>query len=193
MSEQQHGRSSSTPSMGAAEPVGGGVQCGCFAHSPGTMRGMLEMTMGSRKTVPLRMLRIVPLGPPHLVKRGDSGGCQQMERRVVRSMPSSVWRLSPPVLSSVIPAFLSAPPTQLAAKTSSTRCSSGVMVAHLMPTLNFLMAFAASIVTCAESLSSLGGEAASSYQNQSIPLAPRLVPIIESKSNRIDGSPQLAS
>ena len=30
------------------------------------MRGMLEMTMGSRKTVPLRMLRIVPLGDFHI-------------------------------------------------------------------------------------------------------------------------------
>ena len=94
---------------------------------------------------------------------------------------------------SVIQAFLSVHVRAEQKNAPSTRCSSGVMVAHLMPTLNFLMAFAASIVTCAESLSSLGGEAASSYQNQSIPLAPRLVPIIESKSNRIDGSPQLAS
>ena len=30
------------------------------------MRGMLEMTMGSRNTVPLRMLRIVPLGDFHI-------------------------------------------------------------------------------------------------------------------------------
>lgn len=35
-------------------------------HSPGTMRGMLEITIGSRNTVPLRMLRIVPLGDFHI-------------------------------------------------------------------------------------------------------------------------------
>ncbi len=36
---------------------------GCF--QPGRRRGMRGMTMGSRNTVPPRMLRIVPLGESH--------------------------------------------------------------------------------------------------------------------------------
>lgn len=60
------------------------------------------MTMGSRNTVPLRMLRIVPFGLFHIL-----------------------WRPN-----------------------SLTRASSGVIVAHLMPTLNSWMARAASTVTC---------------------------------------------
>ena len=55
---------------------------------PGTRRGTLSTTMGSLKTVPFRMLRMVPLGLLHI--------------------------------------FLSL--------NSFTRASSGVMVAHLMPT-----------------------------------------------------------
>ena len=58
------------------------------------------MTIGSRKTVPPRMLRIVPLGDFHIFLRPNS----------------------------------------------STRASSGVIVAHLTPTPCFLIAFAASIV-----------------------------------------------
>ncbi len=77
---------------------------------PGTMRGMLEMTMGSRKTVPFKMLRMVPLGDRHISLSLNS----------------------------------------------CTRSSSGVMVAHLMPTLNFLMALAASTVTWSFVLSRLG-------------------------------------
>ena len=57
--------------------------------------------MGSLKTVPPRIFRMVPLGLNHI--------------------------------------FLSL--------NSSTRASSGVMVAHLTPTLYFLMASAASMVT----------------------------------------------
>ena len=34
---------------------------------PGTRRGIRGMTMGSRKTVPPRMLRMVPLGESHTV------------------------------------------------------------------------------------------------------------------------------
>jgi len=68
---------------------------------PGTSRGMLEMTMGSRKTTPPRMLRIVPFGDFHIFFRPNS----------------------------------------------STRASSGVIVAHLTPTPCSLIAFAASIVT----------------------------------------------
>ncbi len=67
---------------------------------PGTSRGMLEMTIGSRKITPPRMLRMVPFGDRHIF-------------------------LSP---------------------NSSTRASSGVMVAHLTPTPCFLIAFAASTV-----------------------------------------------
>ena len=33
---------------------------------PGTKRGMLEMTIGSRKTTPPRMLRMVPFGERHI-------------------------------------------------------------------------------------------------------------------------------
>jgi hypothetical protein len=55
---------------------------------PGTRRGMFEMTIGSRKMTPPRMLRIVPLG-----------------ERYMRLRPNS-----------------------------STRASSGVIVAHLTPT-----------------------------------------------------------
>ena len=68
---------------------------------PGTSRGMLLMMIGSRKTTPPRMLRIVPFGERHIFFRPNS----------------------------------------------STRASSGVMVAHLTPTPCCLMAFAASTVT----------------------------------------------
>src|SRR4051812_29429119 len=67
----------------------------------GTSRGMLSMTIGSRKITPPRMLRIVPLGERYI-------------------------RLSP---------------------NSSTRASSGVIVAHFTPTPCCLMALAASTVT----------------------------------------------
>ena len=68
---------------------------------PGTSRGMLLMMIGSRKTTPPRMLRIVPFGETHIFFRPNS----------------------------------------------STRASSGVIVAHLTPTPYCLMAFAASTVT----------------------------------------------
>ena len=68
---------------------------------PGTSRGTLDMMIGSRKTTPPRMLRIVPFGDRHIFFRPNS----------------------------------------------STRASSGVMVAHLTPTPCRLMALAASIVT----------------------------------------------
>ena len=68
---------------------------------PGIRRGTLEMTIGSRKMQPPRMLRIVPLGDFHI--------------------------------------FLSL--------NSSTRASSGVIVAHLTPTPCCLMALAESTVT----------------------------------------------
>ena len=68
---------------------------------PGTSRGMFEQMIGSRKTTPPRMLRMVPFGDLHIC-------------------------LSP---------------------NSSTRASSGVMVAHLTPTPCSLMALAASTVT----------------------------------------------
>src|SRR6185503_12229640 len=67
---------------------------------PGTRRGMLLMTIGSRKIVPPRMLRIVPLGEGHIFFRPNS----------------------------------------------TTRASSGVIVAHLTPTPYFLIAFAESTV-----------------------------------------------
>src|SRR3954453_20480041 len=67
----------------------------------GTSRGMLLMTIGSRKITPPRMLRMVPLGERYI-------------------------RLSP---------------------NSSTRASSGVIVAHFTPTPYSLMALAASTVT----------------------------------------------
>ena len=68
---------------------------------PGTNRGTVEITMGSRNTTPPRMLRMVPFGDRHIF-------------------------FSP---------------------NSSTRASSGVMVAHLTPTPYRLIAFAASTVT----------------------------------------------
>ena len=68
---------------------------------PGTILGTLFRRMGSRKTVPLRMLRMVPLGDLYISERLNS----------------------------------------------LTRCSSGVMVAHLIPTLYLRIACAASIVT----------------------------------------------
>ncbi|CKS58787.1 Uncharacterised protein [Mycobacterium tuberculosis] len=68
---------------------------------PGTSRGTLEITIGSRKIVPPKMFRIVPLGDSHIF-----------------------FRLN-----------------------SSTRASSGVIVAHFTPTPCFLIAYAASIVT----------------------------------------------
>ncbi len=68
---------------------------------PGTSRGTFDMMIGSRKTTPPRMLRIVPFGERHIFLRPNS----------------------------------------------STRASSGVMVAHLTPTPCRLMALAASIVT----------------------------------------------
>lgn len=74
---------------------------------PVTRRGMFLQMMASRKTVPPKMLRMVPLGDRHM-------------------------NLS---------------------LNSSTRCSSGVIVAHLMPTLYFLMASAQSTVTWSSVLS----------------------------------------
>ena len=68
---------------------------------PGTSRGMFEITIGSRKITPPRMLRIVPFGDLHIFFRPNS----------------------------------------------STRASSGVIVAHLTPTPCRLIAWAASIVT----------------------------------------------
>ena len=68
---------------------------------PGTRRGTFEMTIGARKIVPPKMLRIVPFGDSHI--------------------------------------FLSL--------NSSTRASSGVMVAHFTPTPCLRMASAESMVT----------------------------------------------
>ncbi len=68
---------------------------------PGTSRGMLEITIGSRKITPPRMLRIVPFGERHIFFRPNS----------------------------------------------STRASSGVIVAHLTPTPCRAIAFAESMVT----------------------------------------------
>jgi hypothetical protein len=70
-----------------------------FVH-PGTSRGTFEITIGSRKMTPPRMLRMVPLG-----------------ERYIRFSPNS-----------------------------STRASSGVIVAHFTPTPCFLIASAASTV-----------------------------------------------
>ena len=67
---------------------------------PGTRRGTLEITIGSRKMTPPRMLRIVPFGERYISLRPNS----------------------------------------------STRASSGVIVAHLTPTPYSLIAFAASTV-----------------------------------------------
>ena len=67
---------------------------------PGTRRGTFLQMIGSRNTVPPRMLRIVPLGERHIFLRPNS----------------------------------------------FTRPSSGVMVAHLTPTLLALIASAASTV-----------------------------------------------
>jgi hypothetical protein len=77
---------------------------------PGTRRGMFFNTMGSRKTVPLSTLRMVPLGERHIC-------------------------FSP---------------------NSATRAASGVMVAHLTPTLHCWMACAASSVTLSSVASRCG-------------------------------------
>ncbi len=68
---------------------------------PGTSRGTLAITIGSRKMTPPMMLRIVPLGERHI--------------------------------------FFSS--------NSSTRASSGVIVAHFTPTPCSRIAWAASTVT----------------------------------------------
>ena len=39
---------------------------------PGTNRGMVEITIGSRKTTPPRMLRMVPFGERHIFLRPNS-------------------------------------------------------------------------------------------------------------------------
>ena len=67
---------------------------------PGTSRGTFEITIGSRKMTPPRMLRIVPFGERYISLRPNS----------------------------------------------STRASSGVIVAHLTPTPCSLIALAASTV-----------------------------------------------
>ena len=67
---------------------------------PGTNLGTFEHIIGSRKTTPPKILRIVPLGERHISFKSNS----------------------------------------------STRCSSGVIVAHFIPTLHFFIAFAASTV-----------------------------------------------
>src|SRR5271165_3478688 len=51
--------------------------CACLpitigSVQPGTNRGMLETTIGSRKTTPPRMLRIVPFGDRHIFFRPNS-------------------------------------------------------------------------------------------------------------------------
>lgn len=77
---------------------------------PGTIRGIRSRTIGSLKTVPLRIERMVPLGLFHIFFKLNS------------------W----------------------------TRASSGVMVAHLIPTLYFKIASAESIVTWSLVASRLG-------------------------------------
>lgn len=90
------------------------------------MRGMVSRTMGSRKTVPLRIDLIVPFGLFHIFFNPNSIHTHQSR---IPDRPS----LSP-----------------------LTRSSSGVMVAHLIPTLCSRMAFAASTVTWSFVASRLG-------------------------------------
>src|SRR3954447_20695642 len=79
---------------------------------PGTRRGMLEMTIGSRKITPPRMLRMVPLG-----------------ERYIRLRPNSSTRAS----SRVIVAHFTPTPCSLMALAASTVIWSSVLSRDSMP------------------------------------------------------------
>src|ERR1700722_444672 len=87
---------------------------------PGTGLGMRERTIGWRKTVPPKIFRI------WIDPRSDHW--QREESRDALTVPFGLFHIS-------------------FSLNSLTRSSSGVMVAHFMPTLCFKMAFAASMVT----------------------------------------------
>lgn len=97
--------------------------------------------MGSRKTVPFRMFRIVPFGLFHISFSLNSVQGQHTmhaHQPASRATHSQVRALG---TGTQVP--YSGKPRQGMEKTGSqcglptTRCSSGVIVAHLIPTLNF--------------------------------------------------------
>ena len=120
---------------------------------PGTRRGMLSITMGSRNTVPFKMLRMVPLGLFHICSQGRGRGGARgagLAGFSARGMWASTRHRRLPMTSATCkgPAQCTghcqwpAPRIRPAQHTffrlnSLTRASSGVMVAHLMPTLCF--------------------------------------------------------
>src|SRR5271165_1041899 len=59
---------------------------------PGTNRGMLETTMGSRNTTPPRMLRIVPFGERHIFFRPNSV-TRSSSGVIVAHLTPTPWRL----------------------------------------------------------------------------------------------------
>ena len=77
---------------------------------PGTRRGMFEMTMGSRKIVPPRMLRIVPLGEDHMRLRPNSATRASSGVMVAHLTPtpcrSIAWAASTVTWSSVASRFV---------------------------------------------------------------------------------------
>lgn len=106
---------------------------------PGTRRGMLRQMIGSRNTVPPKIFRMVPFGLSHIFFKLNSTFvlfiCQPQKQWFL-----SFWKKC---------CCLSFEREKL----PLTRASSGVIVAHLIPTLYFCMAFAASMVTWSSVLS----------------------------------------
>lgn len=92
-----------------------------------TRRGMFLQMMASLKTVPPRIFLMVPLGDFHICFNLNS------ETQQTKTLP-----------------LIATYNTSSDANWPSTLASSGVMVAHLMPTLYLLMASAHSTVTTAK-------------------------------------------
>ena len=59
---------------------------------PGTSRGTFDMMIGSRKTTPPRMLRIVPFGERHIFFRSNSATRASSGVMVAHLTPTP-WRL----------------------------------------------------------------------------------------------------
>ncbi len=76
---------------------------------PGTRRGTLEQMIGSRKTTPPRMLRIVPLGDFHIFFRPNSATRASSGVMVAHFTPTPcfwiAWAASTVTLSSVASRF----------------------------------------------------------------------------------------
>lgn len=98
------------------------IVMGCV--HPGTRRGMFLHRIGSRKTVPPKIFRMVPFGLFHIFFKLNSA---TNRFKSIHQMYGYIW--------------------DVRWNLPSTRASSGVMVAHLTATLYFFVAWAESMVT----------------------------------------------